>query len=586
MSVTPGESWARRWVARPRLLALVIGCALLATTAGLVTRGFGAWVTTSTNTPSTVGTDVIIVPVVTSTHPSATGGTVSLSWTEPISWVQGYHILRATTPAGTYSQIGSVAGASTTTYSDGTAAYNSQYYYEIQPYYDLWNNASAVDMALSLPPTSGSDGTGATPATLSAAQLTAMSTTSGGGYTTAGAWGTQTLFGGGTADGVTFPTSAAGWVVTQSGTIYHSTDGGETWAQQTSGTTQALYSTKFTDVNNGWAVGAAGTLLHTSNGGTTWGAQTSGTAQALISTSFTDANNGWAVGAAGTILRTSNGGTTWSAQTSGSTQVLYGVTFIDSSNGWVVGAAGTILHTSNGGTTWGAQTSGTAQIVYGVTFSDASNGWAVGATGTILHTSNSGTTWSAQTSGTAQILYAVRFVDASHGWAVGAGGTILFTSNAGATWTAQTNTGTTTYAVAATDTTHAWTPGSGVLYLTTDGSTWTAPTTQYLSSGFSPTVAVGSPVSSAKLTFEYQSSKVPGAGTQTYALVMPGNGTTWTVFSLPIPIKATYQTVTTDVSGVINSAAALQGMQVRFVVSQQSTSNLSTTTELVHLDIN
>jgi len=562
--------------------AIASAVALLVVTTA-VTRGFGAWAITSQNAGNTATTPQLIVPVVSSTHPSATSGTVSLTWTEPTTWVQGYDILRATTPTGTYTQIGSVSGAASTTYSDSTAAYNTQYYYEVAPYYDQWNPASAVDMALSLPPTSGTDATKSPTVTLSAAQLTSLSTTSGGGYTTASPWTATTMFGGSTVYGVSFPTSSNGWVVTQAGTIYHSTDGGETWAQQTSGTTQTLYQVRFVDASNGWAVGANGTILHTSNGGTTWTAQTSGTTQILFCPKFVDASNGWVVGANGTILHTSNGGTTWTAQTSGTTQILFGDGFINASNGWAVGASGTILHTSNGGTTWTAQTSGTTQTLYENASVDANNGWAVGASGTILHTSNGGATWTAQTSGTTQVLYGTAFVDANHGWAVGAGGTILATSNGGAAWTAQTNTGTTMYAIAAVDVAHAWATATGTLYLTTDGSHWTAPSTQYLSFGFSPVVAAGAPVTSVKATFEYKASVAPSAATETYLLVMPGNASTWTAYLLAMPTTS-YQTVTTDISTLISTAAALQGVQVRFVVSQSNA--FSTTTELVHLDVN
>ncbi len=82
--------------------------------------------------------------------------------------------------------------------------------------------------------------------------------------------------------------------------------------------------------NSGTAVGNDGTILRTTDGGTTWKQQTSGTTEDLYDVSFTDSDNGTAVGSDGTILRTTDGGTTWTRQTSGTTETFYGVSFTDS----------------------------------------------------------------------------------------------------------------------------------------------------------------------------------------------------------------------------------------------------------------
>jgi photosystem II stability/assembly factor-like uncharacterized protein len=550
-----------------------------------VTRGFGAWGVTTTNAPSTATSDLIIVPAVTTTHPSHTAGTVNLSWTEPTTWVQGYDILRATTPTGTYTQIGSVSGAATTTYSDTTAVYNTQYYYEVAPYYNQWNPASAVAMALSLPPTAGTDATKSPAVTLTSANLTSMSTTSGGGYTTAANWSTQHLFNNNTAEAVSFPSAGTGWVVDNKGEIFQSSDGGQTWNAQTSPTTSQLNDVSFVDASNGWAVGNAGTVVHTSNGGSLWAAQVSGSTNNLQAVRFVDANNGWSADNHGAILHTANGGTLWSAQTSGTTNALNALSFADANNGWAGGNSGTILHTSNGGSTWTAQTSATTAQLNSMSFADISNGWAVGNGGAIEHTTNGGSTWAIQTSGTTQNLQAVRFVDASNGWAVGASGTILHTTNGGSTWAAQTS-GTTAglNGLAATDANHAWTVAAGLAEVTSDaGVDWVPPTTQYLAFSFSPTFASGAAVSSCNVTFEYKAGATPSNTTQTYLLVMPGNATSWSIFDLPDPTTS-YQTVTTDLSSLISSQAALSGVQIRFVIAQSN--GFATTTELVHVDVN
>jgi hypothetical protein len=76
----------------------------------------------------------------------------------------------------------------------------------------------------------------------------------------------------------------------------------------------------FTDINNGTAVGNKGTILRTSDGGQNWISQSSGTTKYLCGVSFTDANNGTAVGENGTILRTTDGGVTFVEEESNQTE--------------------------------------------------------------------------------------------------------------------------------------------------------------------------------------------------------------------------------------------------------------------------
>ncbi|MGH9768975.1 MAG: YCF48-related protein [Blastocatellia bacterium] len=94
---------------------------------------------------------------------------------------------------------------------------------------------------------------------------------------------------------------------------------------------------------NGWVVGNNGTILKTTNGGDAWTAQTSGTAANLRDVYFVDANHGWAVGDSGVILTTSDGGATWSPEQSGVAANLRGVFFANANTGFAVGDGGVIL---------------------------------------------------------------------------------------------------------------------------------------------------------------------------------------------------------------------------------------------------
>ena len=231
----------------------------------------------------------------------------------------------------------------------------------------------------------------------------------------------------------------SGWAVGWSGTILHTTDGGQNWQNQSSGTSKSLLSVHFANSQNGWAVGWSGTILHTTDGGLNWQDQSSGTSNGLSSVHFADRQNGWAVGESGTILHTTDGGLNWHNQTSGTSNNLLSVHFVDSQNGWAVGYDGTILHTTDGGANWSAQSSGTSEYLSSVHFADSHNGWAVGRSGTVLHTSDGGQNWHNQSSGTGNWLESVHFVDSHNGWAVGNYGTILHTSNGGLNWQEQTS---------------------------------------------------------------------------------------------------------------------------------------------------
>jgi photosystem II stability/assembly factor-like uncharacterized protein len=177
-------------------------------------------------------------------------------------------------------------------------------------------------------------------------------------------------------------------------TIYKTEDGGESWvAQYYEYDEVPLHGVFFIDPDIGWAVGDAGAILHTTDGGNNWHPQVSGTLKHLRGVHFTDANNGWAVGVSGTLLYTEDGGNTWNVRDLGITQHLVSVVFVDPDTGWIAGGdvgTGLILHTTDGGDTWDAQESGTSNSLASIHFVDPNVGWAVGIYGTILHTTTGG----------------------------------------------------------------------------------------------------------------------------------------------------------------------------------------------------
>ena len=341
-----------------------------------------------------------------------------------------------------------------------------------------------------------------------------------------------------TLRGVDFVDANSGWAVGTNGTILHTNNGGGTWTKQTVATTDEFRGVVFIDANDGWATATRvvhydtfgnadnwqGRLWHTSNGGITWTQQTLPTNASILNRiKFIDAQNGWAVGVkyigdnlgrpehVAVVYHTSNGGQTWTEQYSTEDNIIFtGVDFIDANHGWVVGFFGnsgikgsTIFRTSNGGVTWEPLGVGSFQEnFWDVQFLDQNRGYAVGtlynaAWGPpVYRTLDGGNTWEkvhmAKQDG--EGLYGVAvlndrvvavgdygfvtisndpwgtygssygenlftqkyinthykfnnvfFVDDNHGWAVGSrsyspsvwGQTIFFTQDGGQTWQSQ-----------------------------------------------------------------------------------------------------------------------------------------------------
>lgn len=293
--------------------------------------------------------------------------------------------------------------------------------------------------------------------------------------------------------GVFFADATTGWIVGSQGRIYATTDGGVTWAAQSSGTTAQLNRVQFASRTTGWAVGAGGTILKTTDGGAAWTALSSGTSNVLTGLSFVTAATGWTVGGEGTLLKTTDGGARWTRQESGTAATLGAVSFASERKGWV-DASGEILSTGDGGASWSrrttefmsftgiphlalfadarfvSETRGTfvgthrgGDVIFtttdggatwtivemhanfaqwrGVAFGDGAHFWAVGSKGLfetdqamIAASTDGGLTWVDQASPTAQPLNGVWFVSATTGWAVGDGGTVLRTTDGGARW--------------------------------------------------------------------------------------------------------------------------------------------------------
>lgn len=297
--------------------------------------------------------------------------------------------------------------------------------------------------------------------------------------------------------GISFIDVNTGWISGPNGLILHTTDGGDSWITQASGTSAGLKSIQFVDALNGWAAGGittpvqSGLIIHTTDGGQTWTNQNVQSSYFILNIHFVDPQLGWALRGWGTLLNTVNGGSSWTEQNTSVSQRLDEIAFVNASQGWAVGQNGSIVHTVNGGNNWTLQNSGTTDWINGITCTSEQEAWASGGwpnVGMILHTTNGGGTWVRQTVPTTQQLQGLTFVTPSLGWAVGNNGVIVHTTDGGATWVLQ-NSGTVQQLLKAefVDERHGWIIGDhGTVLryhpLTPDAVTDIAATTEYCDS--------------------------------------------------------------------------------------------------------
>ena len=243
--------------------------------------------------------------------------------------------------------------------------------------------------------------------------------------------------------GIHFVSAQEGWAVGSPGKIRHTTDAGATWEDQNGGS-YYNWSVFFIDEDRGWIAGGREDgfgydpiryIYYTTNGGDSWSSQLYDLNEPyLLGVHFLDANIGYAVGEGGQIFHTTDGGANWIEQTSGTIRHLRNVHATTPDTAWAVGVGGLLLRTIDGGSTWDSLYAGVSYGLSDIYFVNYHTGWIVGgdtAVATILSTTDAGDSWVLQNSGTINFLYAIYFTDPDTGWAVGYDGTILHTTSGG-----------------------------------------------------------------------------------------------------------------------------------------------------------
>ena len=275
-----------------------------------------------------------------------------------------------------------------------------------------------------------------------------------------------------------------GWIAGGSyeitgGIIGRTSDGGKTWryvSNLTSRERMGVPALHFFDATRGLAATDSGAIFATMDGGETWTrTSTSGRVGRASNLFFLNDRVGWAAGS-GDVIRTEDAGEHWTTAEPDASDTNYrseirAIQFLDDRNGWIAGMHASLARTTDGGATW--EPVATPIVTkerpsfWDLSFIDTQIGWVVGEEGSMLSTSDGGTTWTRRSTGlkdaqsaakleriqTAKgpveidagdrtpgfTITAVRFVDRHRGWVTGfypnhGRSLILHTEDAGATW--------------------------------------------------------------------------------------------------------------------------------------------------------
>jgi photosystem II stability/assembly factor-like uncharacterized protein len=292
--------------------------------------------------------------------------------------------------------------------------------------------------------------------------------------------------------GVSFTDPQHGHAVGAYHSVFHTADGGETWARQddpfarrdpvpydfehhdaTDPTNGAYRGVSFVDADHGVAVSSDGHVIVTSDGGATWQVRPTPTPATIgdvgypgkvvpngwsfEDVSFVDRDHGYVVGADGVVLATEDGGTTWTYRGKPQFGGLSNVEFIDEFHGQIVGHGTgrpdavnyTTLGTNDAAENWqanlaGKKDDGVSPVnMRGVAVATPMHAIAVGEFGRIFVTFDEGKTWRNRRNGTNETLYDVAFADRRRALAVGGvnfqgdhRAIVLATNDGGESWTA------------------------------------------------------------------------------------------------------------------------------------------------------
>ena len=266
------------------------------------------------------------------------------------------------------------------------------------------------------------------------------------------------------------------WVVGNNGTIFKTTDNGDTWVSSSSGVTVDLRGFYSPTSNQYWVAGDAGTVIVTTNAGNTWVLRSPASNTNFSCIFSRGSGTAYAIGEAGTCFYSSDLGTSWEYRpvpTSENLNTGVGPTSGTTLHALVGGNNGVIFKTTDAGVNWNSSNSGTVNNINGFGFGAGGKIFAVGSNGTLLETNDAGDTWSSVSIPTNEDLYSVSSSVQNANWliACGGNGTIIKSTDGGVVWFLQStpNTETLYSALAASNNIHFAVGSNGIILKTTDG---------------------------------------------------------------------------------------------------------------------
>ena len=337
------------------------------------------------------------------------------------------------------------------------------------------------------------------------------------------------------------------------------------WTEQTSPTTNALYSVSVVDNNVAWIGGASGTVLRTTDGGATWtnvGGGAIGTGP-VYNIFGIDAQNALCTAspAATYIYRTTDGGSTWTQVYTNASGFGDAIWMFDANNGIFygdpVGGNWELYSTSDGGATWNAlpalAQNGTEAGWNNAMFVSGSNVYFGTNNTTLYYSSDGGNSWTPQTTTGQLNTYSVWFNNSTTGLA---GGTDLdMTTDGGTTWSPISVPGTGTALGGVMGVNNQWwvarQSAPGIIYYSTDnGTTWS---TQYTS----PTTGAYYHIAKAR------------NGTLALAVRSDGGISSYNII-LPVELTSFTASASTDGNVQLNWATATESNNQKFEIQRKA----------------
>jgi len=234
-----------------------------------------------------------------------------------------------------------------------------------------------------------------------------------------------------------FAFGEAVWMVGDNGRVYASTDGGATFDQKNLVGNTNLTRVLFTDSLTGWIAGANGTLLKTTDGGTVWTPIVLGTLETVTALTFVNAQIGYLGGTNGLMMKTLDGGASWTSIAGAGWNKKITAIAVSGSTVYVTGVDAFCMKSTTGGTRWISLNllTDSQSDVNGAFAFDGSTVFFVGGGGYIRKSNNGGVSFEYPKHGLHSPLNDIFFLNAQKGWACGEKtNVILRTTDGGTTW--------------------------------------------------------------------------------------------------------------------------------------------------------